>query len=183
MARICPITGVKVLYTECLECEEKLCKMGDLPGENSKEEPAPIQSFITKSGGRCAGCGKEHRLTLVKDSSIKIETYRFDTPLMVGTIDGKDYNPNEFLIDVVEEDDRYVAWISHDEHVVKLCTFAVSKNRMTKDEFLGMVLNESIKMLAFCIMHEEDMGVPQMNRPEDIDEEDEDDEDLPPLWP
>lgn len=26
MAKICPITGDPVLYLDCLECEEKLCK-------------------------------------------------------------------------------------------------------------------------------------------------------------
>lgn len=26
MAKICPITNDKVLYLDCLECEEKICK-------------------------------------------------------------------------------------------------------------------------------------------------------------
>ncbi len=26
MAKICPVTGSSVLYLDCLECEEKLCK-------------------------------------------------------------------------------------------------------------------------------------------------------------
>ena len=27
MARVCPITGAKVLYTECIECEDKVCRV------------------------------------------------------------------------------------------------------------------------------------------------------------
>lgn len=28
MAKICPITSSPVLYLDCLECEEKICKKG-----------------------------------------------------------------------------------------------------------------------------------------------------------
>ena len=30
MAKYCPILNRKVVYLECLECEEKLCKQSDL---------------------------------------------------------------------------------------------------------------------------------------------------------
>lgn len=28
MAILCPITGTRVVYLECLECDEKICKTG-----------------------------------------------------------------------------------------------------------------------------------------------------------
>ena len=39
MSKLCPITKERVLYTECLECEEKICKdtnVGKLQKENKK---------------------------------------------------------------------------------------------------------------------------------------------------
>lgn len=35
MAKWCPLTGEKVLYLECLECDEKVCK--DLKHEEAQE--------------------------------------------------------------------------------------------------------------------------------------------------
>lgn len=28
MATLCPITGTRVVYLDCLECDEKICKTG-----------------------------------------------------------------------------------------------------------------------------------------------------------
>ena len=39
MSKLCPITKERVLYTECLECKEKMCKdtnVGKLQKENKK---------------------------------------------------------------------------------------------------------------------------------------------------
>lgn len=38
MAKICPISNEKVLYLECLECEEKICKKNYTKKNKDKEE-------------------------------------------------------------------------------------------------------------------------------------------------
>ena len=41
MAKICPITNDKVLYLDCLECEEKICKNykgGNKVGKKEQKE-------------------------------------------------------------------------------------------------------------------------------------------------
>ena len=41
MSKLCPITKELVLYTECLECEEKMCKDINV-NELQKENKEPV---------------------------------------------------------------------------------------------------------------------------------------------
>ena len=38
MAKLCPITSSSVLYLDCLECEEKVCKKINLEEEKQDKE-------------------------------------------------------------------------------------------------------------------------------------------------
>ena len=48
MSKLCPITKELVLYTECLECEEKMCK--DInANELQKENKEPVSKTILEN--------------------------------------------------------------------------------------------------------------------------------------
>ena len=46
MAILCPITNEKVLYLDCLECDEKICKK-DYVKENKEKEETESQQPTT----------------------------------------------------------------------------------------------------------------------------------------
>ena len=47
MATLCPITGTRVVYLDCLECEEKICK--------TERKTRPVKNHSVKY--RCNCCG------------------------------------------------------------------------------------------------------------------------------
>lgn len=43
MAKLCPIINEKVVYLQCLECDEKPCKEKNIVKADGKEKEAPVK--------------------------------------------------------------------------------------------------------------------------------------------
>lgn len=57
MAKICPVTNDKVLYLECLECDDKVCL------KPAKAEICGFCAFYDDYAGECANSESEHNAT------------------------------------------------------------------------------------------------------------------------
>lgn len=120
--------------------------------DDEESDSPSSHSFITKKGELE---GHEFKVALVKDDTT-IESYRFDTNLaMIRVSDNEDdegkkeeYRPNDFAVDIVEEEDRYVAWVYHKDYGTKLATVAVGKENMTKEQFIAELLDNALHMMS-----------------------------------
>lgn len=52
MARICPVTGDKVLYLSCLECENKICRTSKNERTIQDEQKLPAENTCTEDKKR-----------------------------------------------------------------------------------------------------------------------------------
>lgn len=50
MAKMCPITNEVVLYLDCIECEDKICKLNHINNNDTKSEKKDKKTNI-KYGG------------------------------------------------------------------------------------------------------------------------------------
>lgn len=73
MAKFCPIRNCKVLYLDCLECEDKLCKKGYRP--KYKKLVIGIDQSYKNTGISISALTYDGKVKLLKVSSIYLEKY------------------------------------------------------------------------------------------------------------
>ena len=152
-------------YAQENGCEDHHCHCHEEQGEPIEVEVkdgkiVPFKTFITQKTV-CADCGCEHNIALVKDDTVNTETYHFDTEMTIGTEDDETYDPNDFILDIEEKKDRYVAWISHKAHCAKLVTYSAKKDKMTKEQFLSAMLDGALELMNLYINNGMHVGGPR----------------------
>lgn len=73
MAKFCPINNCKVLYLDCLECDEKLCVKGPKP--KYKKLVIGIDQSYKNTGISISALTYDGKIKLLKVSSIYLEKY------------------------------------------------------------------------------------------------------------